>query len=153
MKCMECGGVWTIVEILYLHEMPHCSMIHFFKWVETIFKVPYALSSDIQQRKEKEADCYHFWVSTISARIYKYRLLLLDLWLVVWWYMNSSVWIIFRLLLLILVIPTVHTRWNISIFKSYVIFWRMWQKVFKQKPWGNWKLLRDQKTFLKMTEK
>ena len=59
MKCIECGGVLTRVQILYLHEMPQCSMIHFFKRVGTAFKVPYALSSDIQQRKEKEADCYH----------------------------------------------------------------------------------------------
>ena len=60
MKCMEYGGVLTIVKILYLHEMPQCSMIQFFKQVGTAFKALYSLFSDIQQKKkEKEADCYH----------------------------------------------------------------------------------------------
>ena len=75
LKCMECSGVLTIVERFYLHEMPQCSMIHFFKWVLTAFKVPYALSSEIQQRKEKEADFHHWWFSVIPARICMYRLL------------------------------------------------------------------------------
>ena len=34
--------------------------VHFFKQVGMVFKVPYALSSDIQQIKEKEKDCYHY---------------------------------------------------------------------------------------------
>ena len=75
LKRMECSGVLTIVERFYLHEMPQCSMIHFFKRVGTAFKVPYALSSEIQQRKEKEADFHHCWFSVVPARICTYRLL------------------------------------------------------------------------------
>ena len=99
--------------------MSQCSKIHFFKRVGTAFKVSYALPSDIQQ-KEKEADCYHCWFSTVSARIYKYRLLVLDLWLADLSYIINCVWIIFMLLLLILVIPTVHTRSDILLnFNQY----------------------------------
>ena len=100
LKCMECGGVLTVVQSLYLHEMPQRSMIHFFKRVGTAFK-------------EKEVDRYHCWFSTVPAKIYKYRLLVLDLWWMALYCINSCVWIIFVLLLLILVVPTVHTRWDI----------------------------------------
>ena len=56
---MECDGALTIVQMLYLHEMPQCSMIHCVKRVGTVFEVSYAISLDILQRKEKEADFYH----------------------------------------------------------------------------------------------
>ena len=56
---MECDGALTIVQMLYLHEMPQCSMIHRVKRVGTVIKVSYAISSDILQRKEKVADFYH----------------------------------------------------------------------------------------------
>ena len=45
---------------------------------------------------------------------------MLDLWLVALRYINSCVQIIFVLLLLILVIRIVHTRWDILIFTEYI---------------------------------
>ena len=50
-------------------------------------------------------------VDNLSFQLeYKYRLLMLNLWLVALRYISSYGWTIFMLLLLILVIPTVHTR-------------------------------------------
>ena len=63
----------------------------------------------IFSKEKKKADCYHCWLSAVSARIYKCRLLVLHMWLVALCYINSCVWI-FVLQLLILVILTVHTR-------------------------------------------
>ena len=56
---MECDGALTIVQMLYLHEMPQCSMIHRVKRVGTVIKVSYAISSDILQRKEKVAEFFY----------------------------------------------------------------------------------------------
>ena len=67
--------------------------------------------------------CTIFRYSTRKKRqivIIVNSLLMLDLRLVALHYINSCVWIIFVLLLLILVIPIVHTRRGILIFTEYI---------------------------------